>query len=262
MKLTMDERIKHRIVGLAVILSVAAIILPALLKKSNQSFDAMTRVAVRLPARPQTPQVSVADETRLFKTMKVAEVKIPVVSHPAKAAESVAVTSLQPTVSQPTAQLAEASTKVEIPVQSAPEPTVLPTLPKVNVTRPLSAPPMASKEKVREVHAKAPHSLPLAKPPAKVRLLTSLSHARQASSPSFSVQVASFSSEHNARILINKLQTKGYQAHVAPVSVSKGGVSYKVLVGRGLNREKMVQLQRQLYSQMQLRGFVVPSSVG
>ena len=36
MKFVMDERIKHRLTGLVVILSIAAIFLPEQVKKSNQ----------------------------------------------------------------------------------------------------------------------------------------------------------------------------------------------------------------------------------
>ena len=36
MKFVMDERLKHRLTGVVVILAIAAIFVPAVMKKSNQ----------------------------------------------------------------------------------------------------------------------------------------------------------------------------------------------------------------------------------
>ena len=58
MKLITDERVKHRLVGLAVILSIAAIFAPAIMKKSSQRFDENVSMSLELPARPKMRFVS------------------------------------------------------------------------------------------------------------------------------------------------------------------------------------------------------------
>ena len=80
MKFVMDERIKHRLTGMVVIVAIAAIFLPAVLKKSNQHIEENVNLSVRLPAKPPIPKVEVADKNTLFKSIKVAEVSRPTVA--------------------------------------------------------------------------------------------------------------------------------------------------------------------------------------
>ena len=72
----MDEKVKHRVVGLAVILSIGAIIAPAVVKKSSQRFDERTATTFHVPQRPTYPKVTVADEKEVFSTVKVAHVEL------------------------------------------------------------------------------------------------------------------------------------------------------------------------------------------
>lgn len=77
MKFVLDERIKHRLTGLVVILSIAVIFLPAMLKKSNQHLEEKVSFSVRLPAKPASPEVLVTKEKEVFQAVKVAKVDIP-----------------------------------------------------------------------------------------------------------------------------------------------------------------------------------------
>lgn len=79
MKLVLDERVKHRLIGLVVIVCTAAIFLPALMKKSNQRFEENVSISVHLPAKPLAPKVAVADEKTMFQSVKVAKADIPAV---------------------------------------------------------------------------------------------------------------------------------------------------------------------------------------
>jgi len=72
----MDEKVKHRVVGLAVIFSIGAIIAPAVVKKSSQRFDERTATTFHVPQRPAYPKVTVADEKEVFSTVKVAHVEL------------------------------------------------------------------------------------------------------------------------------------------------------------------------------------------
>ena len=80
MKFVMDERVKHRLTGLVVILSIAAIFVPAVMKKSTHHFEENMSLSVRLPAKPIAPKVIVKDEKTLFQSVKVAHVDIPAVA--------------------------------------------------------------------------------------------------------------------------------------------------------------------------------------
>ena len=80
MKFVMDERIKHRLTGMVVIVAIAAIFLPAMLKKSNQHIEENVNLSVRLPAKPTLPKIDVADKTTLFHSVKVAEIAMPSVT--------------------------------------------------------------------------------------------------------------------------------------------------------------------------------------
>lgn len=90
MKLIMDERLKHRLVGLAVILSLGVIFVPALIKKSNQHFHGSLNVSVELPPKPALPKVILLNEQAMFKAAEAEEVKLPAIPIPQVAVQSLA----------------------------------------------------------------------------------------------------------------------------------------------------------------------------
>lgn len=242
MKLVMSERTKHRIVGIAVLLSIAAIFLPAILKKSNQPLESMSRVAVRLPARPPMIQVKQAEAEQLFKTVKVAKVTVP-----------------KPTAVAGTVKIARAASLE--PVPSAPV-----TLPEIHVA---TQPKLAAVERkaveskvpvlprvVEKKPAQAVKSLPLKVQQAKLHKPASIVRG------GYAVQVANFTSLQNAQLLIAKLRTRGFSATYVVDRAPRELSTYRVLVGRSLKREEVVRIQSQLASTMRLRGFVVPAEVG
>lgn len=77
MKFTMNERVKHRLTGVVVILSIAAIFLPDMMKKSNRHFEENISVSLKLPAKPLPPRVVIPKQTAMLKSVKVAHVEIP-----------------------------------------------------------------------------------------------------------------------------------------------------------------------------------------
>ncbi len=58
MKFMISERIKHRITGLIVILSVIAIFVPAMIKKSNQRPEEKVSLSIHLPPKPIAPRLA------------------------------------------------------------------------------------------------------------------------------------------------------------------------------------------------------------
>ncbi len=75
MKKIFDERTKHRLIGLIVVLALMVIILPAMMRESNTNFDEFT--SYKVPKKPPLPQVSVLDKKAIFQTVNVAKLTIP-----------------------------------------------------------------------------------------------------------------------------------------------------------------------------------------
>lgn len=247
MKLVMDERVKHRLIGLAVILSIAAIFAPAIIKKSNQRIDDNVSVSVKLPPKPIPPKVAMPDEQEMFKTVKVAHVEIPDIpketAGPALAkAESLSQLNdvkeaVGPMVAkakvQPTQVAKQKSTVVAAATKKVTTSTVTPK--RVSV---------AAKSKP------AAKSVQVAKSRVQTPIVKDL----------YAVQLATFSKQKNADALVSKLRSKGYKASYNRVSTPQGMV-YKVIVGHGRPKDQAKLLQQQLASVMQIKGFIVTTGV-
>ena len=80
MKLMMNERVKHRLTGLVVILSIALIFIPAMMKKSNGHFEGSVSASLKMPVKPLPPKVIIPKQTAMLKSVKVAHVEIPAVA--------------------------------------------------------------------------------------------------------------------------------------------------------------------------------------
>lgn len=82
MKITFDERLKHRLTGLVVIVSIAIIFVPAMIKRSNQRLEESINVSIQLPPKPVAPEVNVSKKEAIFDSIKVAHVDIPAPQRP------------------------------------------------------------------------------------------------------------------------------------------------------------------------------------
>ncbi|HVT62857.1 MAG TPA: SPOR domain-containing protein [Legionellaceae bacterium] len=148
-KKVLDERIKHRLIGMVVIVSLMVIFLPAMMRQSHQRLDEL--VSFRLPKEPILPQVAKLEKEPMFKTMKIAKITIPVA----------------PSVSTQIAEAKPLSTSLnkENTIQDA----------KITI----------HKQQIAE--AKAMHSNEV-----------------------FTIQLATFSQEINAKTLVKTLRAKGF----------------------------------------------------
>lgn len=213
MKFVMDERVKHRLTGVVVILAIVIVFLPALLKKSNQHFEDNISLSIKLPAKPLLPVVSMPNKNQMFQSVKVAHVDLPAVAHDEAVssmvkAEPISIKSTLPAV--PSMQKDVRVAKVEAE----------PTLTSVVIASPKVRPkPMALKK------------------------------------GTYGVQLASFSQQSNAALLVAKLRQKGYVATYNKYN-GKRGEFYKVVVGQ-LQRDEAQALQKRLAANMQLNGFIV-----
>jgi DedD protein len=253
MKLVIDEKLKHRLIGLAVIISLAAIFAPAIMKKSSQNMENNYSVSVKLPTKPIEPNVAISDEKEVFKTIKIAKVSIPDVS-----SES---------------QLPKLA-KAEILHSDAIAEKDISTIGASSLESVQLAVNQASKNTVQHASASSViHNRPVISRPlavAKVTLKRQVNPVKIAARPStrkpairaevYAVQLASFARLANAQALVNKLQSKGYKASYAKIA-NRQGVVYKVYAGHSARKTEVIKLKTQLASAMQLNGFIVNTGV-
>lgn len=253
MKLVMDEKLKHRLIGLAVIISLGAIFAPAVMKKSSQNLDSNLSVNVKLPAKPIPPDVVMTDEKELFRTIKVAKVEIAPVSSESHLPELVKAETIKSDLINTDRAVNVARVETEVksapPVQLALNQAAKSTAKKaisVAALKPVKpAPVIASKQKAAVKAAKV-----IAKAKVKPSIKKDI----------YAVQLASFSQISNAQSLVNRLRGKGYKANFMKAPSRQGSV-YKVYVGHSPSKNDVIKLKTQLASAMQLNGFVVNTGV-
>jgi DedD protein len=240
MKLIMDEKLKHRIVGISVILSLGAIFLPAMMKKSSQRMESNLSVKVQLPPKPTAPKVAVTDEEHLFKTIKVAKAQI--LHSPQEHSNVTQKDSGVPKANQAT--LEETKSKL------TEKPRELALLNE--------AVQDAAKNSINTELAKASSQTAIAI--AKTNVVLPLASKPELNKSIYAVQLASFTQLTNAQALVKKLEEKGYKAGYTRV-VGKKAAIYKVFTGYSSDKEEVIKLKTQLAGTMQLNGFVVKTGV-
>lgn len=223
MKFVMDERVKHRLTGLIVILSIAAIFLPAIMKKSNQRFEENVSFSVRLPAKPLPPEVAVTDEKTVFQSVKVARVDIPT---------EIEIKPAQITKAEPISIKSDAPVA---PIHSVNKRTTLSNASIESVVVPAVQAAVAPKKLANTVVGAAKKEV-------------------------YAVQLASFTQRNNAMSLVARLRSKGYVATCNKAN-GKQGVYYKVIVGQLHQRNEAINLQKKLADSMRLNGFIIKTGV-
>ena len=233
MKFVMSESIKHRITGCVVILALAILFLPDLLKKSNTHFEEQMHVSLLPLHKPVRPQVTMPNQQAMFKAIKVARLNMPKINH-------VPVSSVV------------ARAKPLTPIKKIVPTTVAKIDPVVKVTP--AVPTRAVTPLARRVVSK----------PQAVSVVASKSSLNPTLSQStYKVQLAAFTQRKNAESLVNKLRESGYTASYHTFTKKVQGEQqayYQVLVGQLHQRNAAVQLQQTLASNVKLNGFVVKTS--
>lgn len=254
MKLVMDEKLKHRLIGLAVIVSLGAIFAPAVMRKSSQHLENNFSVNIKLPPKPLAPNVAATDEKDLFKTIKVARVRIPAV--PAQTHEN-DIAKAEPISSKPLLDNTESQlAKIEVGNKVA-----LSKLAVLNEAANRSAKKAvvlaANVSKAKVVARAAINKVPVkAVKVAKIQPKVKSVSAKNL----YAVQLASFSQLSNAQSLVTRLQSKGYKASYVKIASNNGAI-YKVYAGHSASKNEVLRVKSQLASAMQLNGFVVNTGV-
>ena len=227
------------------------------MKKSSQRLDHNFSVNVKLPPKPIAPNVAMTDEKEMFKTIKVAKVKIPPVSD------------------QKGSDLGKENFIQSVQVVDDTATPVAKTKPVPNdeaVAKPIELALINAAKNVikKREHVAAEKSV---KPAVKVQAQTMKKPKVTVSVPTkangsypvnkkgiYAVQLASFSKLSNAQALVSKLHSKGYKANYVKTS-TKRGVIYKVYAGHSPVKSDVIKLRTQLASTVQLNGFVVNTGV-
>lgn len=278
MKLVIDERVKHRLIGLAVILSIGAIFAPAIMKKSNQRLDANVSVSVELPSKPIHPDIVMAEKNAMFEATKIAHVELPEVNDEqphttiAKAEPLSQMNRIEPIkpVVQPVAQVHEtAKLESEPLVEEKPQivkekPTLVVRTTNVAVVKKIAKAAVFPSEPKPLVLAKNENSREPVPVPASaksaVKVVKSMPKTAVLKN-GYAVQLATFTRLKNAASLVSKLKKKGYTANYTKIKTGEGMV-YKVFVGQVAKREQAELLQKQLVSAVQIKGFIVTTGQG
>lgn len=240
MKLKLEEHIKHRIIGMIVIASIAILFLPALMKESNYRFDKKLHVAIKMPDKPDTPKIEIPDKREMFKAIEITTVKIPHVKE-------------QPVLAEVDAQpLTDKEQQVALvkSINDSLQASHLPSIEELSKTTPKIASKSQSNSKPKSVSKPKPVSKPksVSKPQPKSQSKSNLKSR-------YTVQLASFSKEGSARILVKKLRAQGYFASYGKY-YGKNGEVFTVMVRR-LNKEDAQLVRNQLAVSMHLNGLII-----
>ncbi|MFI4918271.1 MAG: SPOR domain-containing protein [Legionellales bacterium] len=221
MKLVIDERLKHRLIGLAVIISLGVIFAPAVMRKSNQHLEGTFSMNIKLPPKPALPEITAVDKTELFKTIKIATVDIPDVSAKKQVSALIKAERITP--------------KLAVAAPGSKSKPVL----------------LALNHSAKKTTVAVKKSIP--KPTSRKALV-------KVTTNHFVVQLASFNQISKAQTLINQLRDKGFKGSIVKTAAPEGTI-YKVHVGHSQNKQDVDKLKIQLASTMRLNGFIVNTGV-
>lgn len=240
MNLSIDERTKHRLTGLVVLIAIAIIFLPAMLRKSNQRLEESIHLSVQIPPKPTTPKVAVAEEKAVFETVKVEKLPMPNTLKPKRASQIARIDNLK---DKPKVQ-------VEIPVEKS-----APIQPKVAKVIDKKDSPVFVKQ--------APQAAPLVVKstlPVQVKIQQASDTSEKIMQQQYSVQLASFAVQQNAEKLVSRLKEQGYKARYQKIASGDSSL-YKVTVGQLSDRADAKKLQEKLSKTTQIDGFIVKRDV-
>lgn len=213
----MEQKLKQRLVGAIVLISLAVIFIPIILEGPDDEWTP------RSHSIPEPPQMDYG---------------VPLVpSRPAKESASVVPTQ---TVVEPDAET-EAVAAVEAETEA-------------EQTEPAAAPAVAAP--AEPVAADAPPPQAESETTAARDAVSQPDSTPGLSAGGWVIQVGSFSHESNANGLRERLKSSGYDAFLQDVAVGQSR-AYRVVVGPLRERKAAELLRDRLANEMQLRGIVV-----
>ena len=271
MKVVIEEKVKHRLVGIAVILSVGVVFAPAILKKSQRRFEETVSVSVKLPPKPIVPQVSVREPNALFKNVKVARVDVPTIDKTAVPSSTISKAEPLSPVNGSTKKIQTASIQADTQRESAlyaekdlkasRSSHELVQTAKLDAKPPVISDTAHVSDSVSEVPPIKSKQIISQQPAANKPQVAASVKQPLATKNTYGVQLATFAVQNNALALITKLKSKGYPASLDKVAGKNGIVYYKVVVGNATERQQAQVLLKQLAQTVRMNGFVVSKGV-
>lgn len=244
MKFSMGETMKHRVIGITVIISIAAIFVPAILKKNSQRIDDH-EISIYLPPKPPQIAMDRVDEEQEFKSVKVAHIELPTVdSQRSDEAYKQALSIGKPEILHSNQPAVVIEDKPSVTPNSADKPPAI-----ASQSLPKASKKIRDSQKHKTVKPKSSFTvLHDAKPSSKTIKTTARPH--------YVVQLGAFSQEKNAEKLLILLKNKGIDGKQSTIH-KKSGAIYKITAGNSTSKVRMQKLQNVILSQLNVKGIVV-----
>lgn len=239
----MNDKTKHRIVGIVVIAAFLVVLLPALMKNGGND-DAEKAPKYASDERPVTAMVepvsSASVENESFETEPVAHVSLdePSYNEPTQQATSSSVSS--PSVASDNSVESMESIESSTPAQSTqPVTTVKPATQPVAPPPPQPKPQPAPKQKSKPVQKTVVVTAPPKPKPVVVKTTEALTKV--------CFRLGTFSNPTNAGALVKRLQAKGFAETTAVTVVLPNGQNVKrVSYCKAMTRGEILRMRAKL----------------
>lgn len=246
----MDQKKTQRIIGIVIVIALVIILFPVLFSKNEPKSTVTTVKAPPFPDQTSS-QLDVAENTQPSQDEVIIDQPTPV------SAEDGAVPSIQP---ENSADI----TATEINVEPSPQNSETQNKPKelsanTKLSEPVTAKPTSNVAVLDQLVDKATQEQTKQTKKmvtAKAKPHASKHEAAKLSEIAWAVQMGSFRDKDNARRLVNKLRSAGYQAFTREVN-AKYGSQMRVYVGPEYKHVAAVKLSSELQENMNIHGIVI-----
>lgn len=252
----MDQELKQRLIGAAVITALAAIFVPMLFDDPiDESGKSISELKIpELPAKAQDVEIMPLPE-KAEDVTTVAPMEKPEPPAPAVVYEGDEEADMDMAPARPRAMITEKET-APVPKAVAPASAPRTVAPQLNVAdeEDVSVPPQPAATK--PVKAPAPVAEAPVKPskPALVEPAPKPSIAAESATTRWYLNAGSFSQKANAQTMLENLKKQGFAASIKEVAGEKGSI-YKVRVGPMLDKAKAQEIKAKL-AQINVNSFV------
>src|SRR3989339_270010 len=285
----MEPKIKHRIIGIIILIAVIIIVFPLLFHKSN-SLPTAAELSVSIPPEPAAPKVQVQLPQGLSSTAMPSTAASVQTGTSQPAASNTAENTVSAMTLTPAAELSSASavkattahgqSTQQIQPMTAGQSAVpvkktlaqpLPSVTRQNVAPTIPAKKIAApKKSVQPMTISQPMMSPTAKtqPAASQTVSTQSSTAVSVSSSlpmknivvdyskAWVIQVGVFSDSDHAEQLLQILRKEGFGSYTQTIHTQEGKILTKVFVGPNMSKKTIETMLQTLKSKYHLNGIV------
>lgn len=238
----MERQVKERLIGAAVLVAAAVILIPEMLSgPSQKGSNPPAPLDGQAPLKTYTIDLSKSPSAQAAATAPVVDERAP---PPESSAQSPVTaenpSSATPATAQPEATAAEHAAASTTSEEKKPDPSGESTRPTAQTVSPLPGQEQPQKSEPARAAPPEPRSEPTPAPMLPRVPATSTPASASASSQAgsgWAVQLGSFSNQSTAQRMIQDLRARGHDAFVMPVK-SGGSTLYRVRIGPLASREE------------------------